>query len=87
MVLAFVGAYLLLDRLSGVLLPFFLAWLIAYLLFPLVKFFQYRCKMRFRVLAILCALLTNRKFTVVMPNGTSQTVNYNGKEVAVQLSL
>ena len=32
-------------------------------------------------------MLTNRKFTVVMPNGTSQTVNYNGKEVAVQLSL
>ena len=53
-----VGAYLLLDRLSGVLLPFFLAWLIAYLLFPLVKFFQYRCKMRFRVVAILCALLS-----------------------------
>ena len=33
------------------------------------------------------SMLTNRKFTVVMPNGTSQTVNYNGKEVAVQLSL
>ena len=32
-------------------------------------------------------MLTNRKFTVVMPNGTSQTVNYNGKEVTVQLSL
>ena len=32
-------------------------------------------------------MLTNRKFTVVMPNGTSQTVNYNGKEVAVQLSF
>ena len=32
-------------------------------------------------------MLTNRIFTVVMPNGTSQTVNYNGKEVAVQLSL
>lgn len=52
-----VGAYLLLNRLSGVLLPFFLAWLIAYLLFPLVKFFQYRCKMRYRVVAILCALI------------------------------
>ena len=52
-----VGAYLLLDRLSGVLLPFFLAWLIAYLLFPLVKFFQYKCKMRFRIVAILCALI------------------------------
>ena len=38
-----VCVYLLLDRLSSVLLPFFLAWLIAYLLFPLVKFFQYRC--------------------------------------------
>lgn len=57
-VAGFVGAYLLLDRLSGVLLPFFLAWLIAYLLFPLVKFFQYRCKMRYRVVAILCALIT-----------------------------
>lgn len=56
-VAGFVGAYLLLDRLSNVLLPFFLAWLIAYLLFPLVKFFQYRCKMRYRVVAILCALL------------------------------
>ena len=39
-VLGCVGAYLLLNRLSGVLLPFFLAWLIAYLLFPLEKFFQ-----------------------------------------------
>ena len=32
-------------------------------------------------------MLTNRKFTVVMPNGKSQTVNYNGKEVTVQLSF
>ena len=56
-VAGFVGAYLLLDRLSNVLLPFFLAWLIAYMLFPLVKFFQYRCKMRYRVVAILCALI------------------------------
>ena len=40
------------------LLPFFLAWLIAYLLFPLVKFFQYRCRLRFRVVAIIAALLT-----------------------------
>lgn len=53
-----IGIYLLLDMLSGVLLPFFLAWLIAYLLFPLVKFYQYRCKMRFRVLAVICAILT-----------------------------
>jgi predicted PurR-regulated permease PerM len=52
------GLLWLLSRLSSVLLPFFLAWLIAYLLFPLVKFFQYRCRLRFRVVAIIAALLT-----------------------------
>lgn len=51
------GIILLLRRLSGVLLPFFLAWLIAYLLFPLVKFFQYKCRLHFRILGILCAFL------------------------------
>ena len=53
-----VGVVMLLNRLSSVLLPFFAAWLLAYLLFPLVSFFQYRCKLHFRILAILCALLT-----------------------------
>lgn len=52
-----VGIFLLLERLSAVLLPFFLAWLIAYLLFPLVKFFQYRCRLRFRIAGILCTFL------------------------------
>ena len=51
------GLVMLLNRLSSVLVPFFLAWLIAYLLFPLVKFFQYRCKMKYRILGILCAFL------------------------------
>ena len=37
-----VGVLMLVERLSGVLLPFFLAWLIAYLIYPLVKLFQYR---------------------------------------------
>lgn len=52
-----VGIVMLLNRLSGVLVPFFLAWLVAYLLFPLVKFFQYRCRMKYRILAILSAFL------------------------------
>ena len=52
-----VGIVMLLKRLSGVLVPFFLAWLLAYLLFPLVKFFQYRCRMKYRILAILSAFL------------------------------
>lgn len=48
---------MVLNRLSGVLLPFFVAWLIAYLIFPLVRFFQYRCKMKYRVVAITAAIL------------------------------
>ena len=52
-----VGIVMLLNRLSSVLVPFFLAWLIAYLLFPMVKFFQYRCRMKYRILGILCAFI------------------------------
>lgn len=68
-----VGIVMLLNRLSGVLLPFFLAWLIAYLLFPMVKFFQYRCRLKYRILGILCtfitvgAVLTGLSFLVVPP--------------------
>ena len=51
------GIVMLLNRLSSVLVPFFLAWLIAYLMFPLVRFFQYRCRMRYRILGILCAFI------------------------------
>ena len=56
-VLIFAAIIMLLNRLSAVLLPFFLAWIIAYLLFPIVKFFQYRCKLRFRIAGILCTFL------------------------------
>ena len=52
-----VGIIMLLNYLSGVLLPFFLAWLISYILFPLVKFFQYRCHLKYRIIGILCAFL------------------------------
>ncbi len=52
-----VGVVMLLNRLSSVLLPFFVAWLLAYLLFPLVRFFQYKCRLRFRIVGVLCALL------------------------------
>jgi predicted PurR-regulated permease PerM len=52
-----VGLVMLLNRLSAVLLPFFLAWLISYLLFPLVKFFQYRCHLKYRILGIFSAFI------------------------------
>ena len=53
------GIVMLLNRLSTVLVPIFLAWLLAYLLFPLVKFFQYRCRMKYRILGILSAFLVS----------------------------
>ena len=53
-----IGLLMLIERLSGVLLPFFLAWLIAYMIYPLVKFFQYKLHFKNRVLAIFGALLT-----------------------------
>ena len=53
-----IGILLLFKRLSSVLLPFFIAWLIAYLVYPLVTFFQYRLKLKSRILSIFCALLS-----------------------------
>lgn len=51
-----VVAYLLINQLSSVLLPFVVAWLLAYLIFPLVSFLQYKLHLRFRILCILLAL-------------------------------
>lgn len=53
-----VGILMLFNHLSSVLLPFFVAWLIAYLIYPLVTLFQYRLKLKNRVLSIFCALLS-----------------------------
>lgn len=52
-----VGVLMLVQRLSGVLLPFFIAWLIAYMIYPLVKVFQYKLRLKSRIVAILCSLL------------------------------
>ena len=53
-----IGVLMLLKRLSGVLLPFFLAWRIAYLIYPLVSFFQHKLRLKNRIISIFCALLT-----------------------------
>lgn len=53
-----IGVLALLKRLSGVLLPFFIAWLAAYLIYPLVTFFQYKLKIKHRGASIFCALST-----------------------------
>lgn len=46
----------IISYLSTVLLPFFVAVAIAYLLFPIVRFLQYKCKLKNRILSIFVAL-------------------------------
>lgn len=56
--LVVVGIFFLIKRLSSALLPFVIGWLIAYWMYPLVRFFQYRCRMKYRLLAMLAAFAT-----------------------------
>ena len=53
-----IGILYLLDHLRGGLLPFFIAWLIAYITYPMVIFYQYKLRMRSRVVSILAVMLT-----------------------------
>ena len=45
------------SYLSNVLLPFFVAWLLAYLLYPIVRFVQYKLHVRVRALAIVLSMV------------------------------
>lgn len=47
----------LINYLSSILIPFFVAWLLAYMLYPLVLFFEKKCHLRFRLLSIILTLL------------------------------
>lgn len=74
---------LLLNRLSGVLLPFFIAWLLAYLMYPLVRFLQYKCRLRSRVLSILLAAVlviaaVTGIFMLVIPPTIEEFSKLNG---------
>lgn len=52
-----VALYLLIRRLSGVLLPFLISFVIAYMLEPIVRFFQYKCKFKNRLLSVIVTLV------------------------------
>ena len=56
-VLGATAAVLLINRLSSVLLPFFIAWILAYMIYPFVIFLQNKCRLRYRVVSITVALL------------------------------
>lgn len=49
--------FLLTKRLSAVLFPFILAWLLAYMLHPIVSFFQYKVRLRNRTLSVLTTFI------------------------------
>ena len=55
--LVVVVVLLLVNYLGSVLLPFFVAWLLAYLIYPIVKFVQYKMHVPTRVLSIIVSLL------------------------------
>lgn len=72
-----ISVILLLKRLSSVLLPFFIGWFIAYLLYPVVKFVQHRMHVSSRVLAIIItfffvALIVAAVFYFIIPPMISQ---------------
>ena len=48
----------ILNYLSAVLLPFFIAWVMAYLMYPVVIFFEKRLHVKVRAVSIILALLT-----------------------------
>lgn len=56
-VLGVVVVFLIVNYLSDVLLPFFIAWLFAYLLYPIVKFVQYKLHVPSRALSIIITLI------------------------------
>ena len=57
MAIAVISLYLLVSKLSSVLLPFFIGWLIAYLLYPVVKFVQFKLHVASRVVSIIITFI------------------------------
>lgn len=55
--IAVVAVFLIVNYLSSVLLPFFVAWGLAYLLFPIVTFMERVMRIRIRALAIIITVI------------------------------
>ena len=86
-VVAVVGMGVLIYYLSAVLLPFFVAWMVAYLLSPVVRFFQFKCRLRSRFASIFLTLgltvgLLAAFFYLVVPPMMDEMVHL--KEVTIR---
>lgn len=69
------------KALSSVLLPFFIAWFLAYMMYPMVKFFQYKLKFRSRILSIIVSLLivlaaVGGFFWIIVPPAISEFMRF-----------
>ena len=56
-VLGAIIAIYLINRLSAVLLPFVVGWFIAYMIYPIVIFFEKKCHLKNRILSIIVTLI------------------------------
>lgn len=57
-IILILGILYVTNYLSSVLLPFFIAWFFAYLLYPVVMFIENKMHVRIRALSIIIAMLT-----------------------------
>ena len=76
----FAAIIYLINYLSGVLLPFVVAVVIAYMVYPIVKFFQYKARLRYRAVAIIVTLVlvaaaVAAVVTFVVPPLVSETMH------------
>ena len=80
------GIIYLIALLRNALLPFLIAWLLAYMMQPFVRFFQYKLKLKSRILSIMAVLISMLMvvallFVLVIPsisdevNRTLQLIN------------
>ena len=75
--------FLLTRRLSGVLLPFIVAWFIAYMLNPLVNFLQNKARLKSRILSIVVALLLVIATIIAIVALLAVPVRHQAAEMAV----
>ncbi len=65
-VLLIAGLLYLIAVLRNALLPFLIAWLLAYMTQPFVKFFQYKLRLRSRILSIIAVLVSLGLFVALL---------------------
>ncbi|MBQ8727372.1 MAG: AI-2E family transporter [Oscillospiraceae bacterium] len=80
-------SYFVLNSLSSVLLPFAVAWLLAYLLYPMVRFVQYKMRFKYRLPSIVAVLffvllLIVAAFMLVIPSMLDEFAQFKNIAVA-----